>query len=278
MNYTLVADSCCELTDDLKTQLGAVSVPLTLMLGDELFVDDDTLDTDRFFERVAATKILPKSACPSPGDYAQAFLSNDADTVFAVTLSSELSGSYNSAVLGKKIAEENGKKVHVFNSKSASAGELAVALKIKELIDAGADTPAIITQTERFIAQEKTFFVLENTDNLVKNGRMNAWLSKALVMLNMKLILGSDGAGNIKMFSKARGSVLALKKLAETIGEHCADAKNKTLVITHCRNPEGVKLLQSAVEALCQFKDIVVRPTGGLSSMYADIGGIITAF
>lgn len=279
VKYQLIVDSCCELTDDLKESLNAVSIPLKMIIGETEYVDDENLNIGEFMRVLKTVKVLPKSSCPSPGDYADAYLKSDADYIFTVTLSSKLSGSYNSAIQGKKIAEESGKKIHVFDSKSASACELLIALKIKELIDKGHSPDEIIAETDSFIAGSKIFFVLENTDNLVKNGRMNAFLGKALAMLNIRLILGSDGDGNIKLVSKVRGgSANAIAKLAETIADACRETKGKTLVITHCQNAAAAKSLVKTVKETCSFGQIVVQPTGGLSSMYADIGGVLAAF
>ena len=279
MKYQLIVDSCCELTEELKESLQAISIPLKMIIDEQEYVDDSNLDIENFLNILKDVKVLPKSSCPSPGDYADAFIKSDADFIFAVTLSSKLSGSYNSAMQGKAIAEESGKSVHVFDSKSASACELLIATKIKEFVDSGLTTDEIITKTDDFISVSKIYFVLENNDNLVKNGRMNAFLGKALAMLNIRLILGSDGDGNIKLISKVRGgSANAITKLAETIAESCGETKGQTLVITHCQNAEAVKSLLKLVESSCSFKQIIVQPTGGLSSMYADIGGVLAAF
>lgn len=278
MKYALVTDSCCELTEELLESLDAKSVPLRMTLGEKEYVDDGSMDIDGFLKEIGSAASVPKSSCPSPADFADAFLAAKGDVVFCVTLSSKLSGSYASARLAKDIAAEKGKEAHVFDSERASAGELLTALKIKEFIDAGLGTEEIVAKTEAFIKTFRTFFVLENTEIMTKNGRMNAFLGKALDMLNIRLILGSDGEGNVKLFSKTRGSQAALKKLADTVAENCRDAENSTLVITHCFNPAGAQQVGKIAGEACSFKQVVIRPTGGLSSMYASRGGIITAF
>ena len=278
MKYQLIVDSCCELTEELKESLDAKSIPLKMIIGEKEYVDDENLDLEEFLRVLKTVKVLPKSSCPSPGDYADAFIASEADFVFVVTLSARISGSYNSAMQGKQIAEESGKKIHIFDSKSASAGELLIALKIKELVEKGLETQEIIDGVEAFIAKSVILFALENTDNLVKNGRMNSFLGKALTMLNIRLILSSDGDGNIKLVSKVRGgSENTIAKLADKIVENCGETKGKTLVITHCKNIVAVKALIKIVKERCSFSQIVVMPTGGLSSMYADIGGVLAA-
>lgn len=278
MKYQLIVDSCCELTQELKESLHAKSIPLKMIVDEKEYVDDENLDLEEFLQALKTVKVLPKSSCPSPGDYADAFIASDAEFIFVVTLSSRLSGSYNSAMQGKIIAEEAGKKIHIFDSKSASACELLIALKIKELIEKGLETQEIIAGVDAFIAESVILFALENTDNLVKNGRMNSFLGKALTMLNIRLILSSDGDGNIKLVSKVRGgSEKTIAKLADKIVENCGETKGKTLVITHCKNTVAVKALIKILKERCSFGQIVIMPTGGLSSMYADIGGVLAA-
>ena len=110
-----------------------------------------------------------------------------ADHIYAVTLSAELSGSYNSAVLGKNLYQEEHPeaKVYVFNSKSASVGETLIGLKIQECEEAGMEFEQVIETVERYIAGQNTWFVLENLDTLRKNGRLSR--VKALVATSLKI-------------------------------------------------------------------------------------------
>jgi len=278
MDYALVADSSCELTAEIKEKIPVTVVPLTMTVGETEYRDDENLDVGTFLDAMEKSRDTPRSSCPPPEEYARAFAESPADKVFAVTLSSKLSGSYSSALIGSKLEEARGKTVHIFDSKSASAGQLLTALKIAELAGLKADFKTIVEETERFISAMKTFFVLENTDIMVKNGRMNPLLGKALGLLNIRLILGSDGEGNIKLFSKTRGAAAALHRLAETITENCSRRTGGKLVISHCMNPQGAASLAAEVKAACRFDSIDILPTGGLSSMYASRGGVIAAF
>lgn len=124
MSYKIIIDSCGELLDEWKKDEHFESVALTLNVGGENIIDDETFDQADFLKKVAASPECPKSACPSPERYMKAF-DCDADHIYAVTLSAELSGSYNSAVLGRNLLEEEkpGRKIHIFNSKSASIGQ-----------------------------------------------------------------------------------------------------------------------------------------------------------
>jgi len=267
MKYKLVVDSCCELVPELVESLSAESVPLKMIVGDKEFVDDENLDVSDFINKMNSYKGQAKSSCPSPGEYAEKF--TGAETIFTVTLSSQLSGSYASALIGKDIAKQNGVDVHVFDSKSASAGELLVALKIKEFVDLCLDKNQIVKNVMDFISNMRTF---------AKNGRMNKIVAHIASALNIRAVLGADSDGSIAFYSKARGTKQALEKLADTIGLHSKDTKGKTLVITHCDNAENADKFKHIVENKYSFKDILVVATRGLSSMYANTGGIIIAF
>ena len=133
MKYKIIVDSCGELTPEMKQDERFASAALTLEVGADTIVDDDSFDQADFLRKVAAYPECPKSACPSPEVYQRGFEA-DAEHLYAVTLSAELSGSYNSAELGKSLTleEHPDKKIHVFNSKSASIGETLIALKIQE--------------------------------------------------------------------------------------------------------------------------------------------------
>ena len=133
MRYKIVIDSCGELIERWKEDPSIERASLTLTVDEEDIVDDESFDQAYFLKRVAESPNCPKSSCPSPERYMGAY-DCEADHVYAVTLSSELSGSYNSAVLGRNLLLENcpEKKIHIFNSRSASVGETLIALKIEE--------------------------------------------------------------------------------------------------------------------------------------------------
>jgi DegV family protein with EDD domain len=277
MRYKIIADSCCDLTTELKEQLQISTIPLNMTLGEKCFIDDDTLDLPQFMEAMKACTTKIGSASPSPLLYKDAF--QDTHTSFAITLSSNLSSSYASALVGKDMAEEeNGADVHVFDSKSASAGQVLLALKLRKLIDEGYHKSEIISSLETFITKMKTYFVLENLDNLVKNGRMNKITGKILSFLHIRPILGSDGDGNIALFTQARGQNQIIEKLADTIEKSGRDTEGESIVITHCNNPGLAEKLMNALKNRYQFKDIHIVSTRGISSMYANDKGIIMAF
>ena len=278
MSYKIAIDSCGELLNEWKDDERIEAVPLTLMVGGESIIDDETFDQKDFLKKVAACPECPKSACPSPERYMKAY-ECEADHIYAVTLSSELSGSYNSAVLGKSLfLEDNpGKKIHVFNSRSASGGESLIAMKIVECEEKGLSFEKIIETVDKYIEEMSTFFVLENLETLRKNGRLSR--VKALVAggLKIKPVMGSTSEGSICQLDQARGMNKAIVKMVEHVGEKGINIHEKTVAITHCNCPERAKMLEEAIRERLNPAKIVVMDTAGVSSMYANDGGVIVA-
>lgn len=276
MSYKIVIDSCGELLDEWKQDTRFESVPLTLTVGNENIIDDSTFDQADFLKKVADCPECPKSACPSPERYRKAF-DCDADHVYCVTLSAELSGSYNSAMLGRSLVEEKhpGKKIHIFNSCSASVGETLIALKIQECEEKGMDYKQTIDTVEHYISQQNTFFVLENLETLRKNGRLSRVKALVASALKIKPVMGATQEGTICQLDQARGMNKALVKMVEHIQEVTTDSVNRTLAISHCNCAQRAQMLKEALEEKMHLKKILVLDTAGVSSMYANDGGII---
>lgn len=278
MSYKIIIDSCGELLDEWKKDEHFESVALTLNVGGESIIDDETFDQADFLKKVAASPECPKSACPSPERYMKAF-DCDADHIYAVTLSAELSGSYNSAVLGRNLLEEEkpGRKIHIFNSKSASIGQTLIGMKIQECEEAGYSFEKVIETVDEYITGQHTFFVLDNLETLRKNGRLSKVKALVASALKIKPVMGSTDEGNICQLDQARGINKALVKMAGQIAEKTQNSEKKVLAISHCNCHERAILLKNALQEKMPLKNIVVLDTAGVSSMYANDGGVIVA-
>ena len=278
MSYKVVIDSCGELLDEWKQDPRFESVALTLSVDGVNIIDDETFDQADFLKRVAECPECPKSACPSPERYMRAF-DCEAEHVYAVTLSAELSGSYNSAVLGKNLLQEDhpDRQIHIFNSKSASVGQTLIAMKIQECEEAGLPFEQVIETVDAYIEQQHTFFVLDNLETLRKNGRLSKVKALVASALKIKPVMGSTEEGAIYQLDQARGINKALVKMAQAIVEKTADSEQKVLAISHCNCHERAILLKNALEERMPMKKIVILDTAGVSSMYANDGGVIIA-
>lgn len=276
MSYKIVLDSCGELPEHLKSDNRYEIVPLELQVGEERIWDDETFDQKNFLQKVAACPTCPKSACPSPERYMQAF-DCAAEDIYVVTLSGNLSGSYNSAYLARCMYLEKNpdKKIHVFDSCSASCGETQIAFYISSLAEEGKSFEEIIPLAEQFRDDLTTYFVLDNLDTLRKNGRLSRVKAFVASTLAVKPVMGSTDDGNIVQRGQAIGMKKALVKMADIILGEKTDLQKRALMITHCNCPDKAEKFKEIICKKADFRDILIMDTAGVSSMYANDGGII---
>ena len=278
MSYKIIADSCCEFPEEYKEDPRFVNIPLGLDVAGEHLWDDETFDQASFLQKVASSKTCPRSCCPSPEKYMRAY-DTDAENIFVFTLSSKLSGSYNSAVIGKTLYEEKHgeKNIFVCDSHSASVGETQLALKAAKWSEEGLPFAEICEKLLAFRDEMRTYFVLDNLETLRKNGRLSKVKALVASALKIKPVMGSTDEGAICQLDQARGMNKALVKMAQNIVDKTKDSENKILAISHCNCRERAVLLKNALEERMPVKHIVILDTAGVSSMYANDGGVIVA-
>lgn len=283
MDYKIIVDSCGELTHRMKESGVYQSAALSMQVDGDTIMDDETFDQADFLRRVAASPECPKSSCPSPEEYMN-LCEGSEKRVYVVTLSSELSGSYNSALLGRRLWNEERKdtpdgggekKIYVFNSRSASVGETLIALKIKECEDRGMEFEETVSCVEDYISGQNTYFVLENLDTLRKNGRLTGIKSFVASALNIKPVMGSTPEGTICQLGQARGIRRALVKMVDQIVQNGKETKNKVLAVAHCNCPERAREVERMILDRIPVKESFIVDTAGISTMYANDGGII---
>lgn len=274
MAFKIIGDSCCDYTNEAGGLPWLVRVPLTIELGGASYTDDGSIDCGKLLENMAASPSAPKTACPPPAAFMKEFETDD--DVYVVTLSEKVSGTYGSALSAARLyAEETGKKnVHIFNSRSAAAGEIALCIKIRELASSGLAFEDVVLRAEQYAQELTTYFVLETLDVFRKNGRLSHIQSIVTGALRIKLIMGADRDGGIVMCGKALTVPRALSHMAGMITEkHPGGGR---LVITHCNCPDRAEYVRNLLRA--SFDEIIVCAAGGLSTTYANSGGIIVGF
>ena len=274
--YKIIIDSCGELSKEMQEDGHFENVPLTLQIGDIEIVDDKSFNQAEFLKKVAESEEGPKSACPSPDAYMQA-MDCDAEHIYVITLSSQLSGSYNSACLAKDLFLEDheDKKICVIDSKSASIGESLIGLHIAACEEAGMDFETVVENVGKYIEEQHTFFVLESLETLRKAGRLSNLKAKLASTLNIKPIMGSTEERSIQQLAQARGMNKALDRMVQSMMEVTHNCENRILAISHCNCKERALQLKEKIEKVASFKEIFIVDTAGVSSMYANDGGII---
>lgn len=275
MSYKIVADSCCEFPEEYANDPRYENVALGLEVGDELIIDDETFNQEQFLKKVAACPKCPKSFCPSPEKFKEAYRT-DAENVFVFTLSSKLSGSYNSAEIGKQLyQEEYGEKnIFVCDSHSASCGETQLAYKAAEWSEEGMTFEEICKKLIEYRDQMNTYFVLDNLETLRKNGRLTGVKALVASTLSIKPVMGAD-AGEIIQLGQAIGIKKSLAKMAETVVREAVRPEEKRLMITHCNCIDRAEKVKEMILSKIRVKDVLVMDTRGVSSMYANDGGVI---
>ena len=278
MGFKIVVDSCCDLTGQMLKDPRFIKVPLTIRSNGSSFIDNETFDQADLLWAMKQSEEAPSTACPSPQSYLDAYQGPEED-VYVVTLSALLSGSHNSAEQARMLMEEDhpNKNVYVFNSCSASSGEVLVALKVRELAESGAPFKHVVREVEQFIYQMQTMFVLETLENLRKNGRLTRLQSVITGALKIKLLMGATPEGEICKLGQTLSMKQALSKMVDRIANDPAHA-GRTLAICHCNCLDRAFQVKAMAEQRCKFAHILILEAGGITSVYANDGGIVTAY
>ena len=277
MSYKIVVDSCCDLSAQMAQDPCFVRVPLTIRAGGSTFVDDSGLDQGDLLWAMRQSQEAPATACPPPQAYLDAY--QGADDVYVVTLSALLSGSHNSAAQARRLMEEDCPEVnvHVFNSCSASSGEVLVALKLRELAGAGLPFKKVVREVEQYIYEMQTLFVLESLENLRKNGRLTKMQAVVTSALKIKLFCGATPEGEICKLGQALSVKQALSKMVDRMAADPGH-EGKTLALCHCNCLERAFQVKAWVEERCRFARILILEAGGITTVYANDGGIVAAY
>ncbi len=279
MGFKIVVDSCCDLTGQMLKDPHFVKVPLTIRSNGSSFIDNETFDQADLLWAMKQSDDAPATACPSPQSYLDAYQGPEEEDVYVVTLSALLSGSHNSAEQAKLLMEEDhpNKNVYVFNSCSASSGEVLVALKVRELAESGAPFKHVVREVEQFIYQMQTMFVLETLENLRKNGRLTRLQSVITGALKIKLLMAATPEGEICKLGQTLSMKQALSKMVDHMANDPAHA-GRTLAICHCNCLDRAFQVKAMAEQRCKFAHILILEAGGITSVYANDGGIVTAY
>jgi DegV family protein with EDD domain len=277
MSYKIVGDSCCDFTKEELEQNLFTQVPLVLYADGQEFMDDETFDQKVFLEAALRSKEVPRSACPTPENYMEAY--DGADDIYVITLTKKLSGSYNSAVLAKNLyaEEKSGKNIHVFDSKAAASAQHLIARKIDEYASAGMPFEQVVEKVEAYIDGMNVLFVLETLDVLEKNGRLSKVSALIANTLHIKPLMTAVD-GEIEKVSQTRGIKKALKKLVDEAVSRVKNPEECILSITHCNCLERAMELKDELMSRIPFKEAEIIDARGVSTLYACDGGVIVSF
>lgn len=272
MKYQILVDSASDLLSDYvkEPEIGFKVIPLTINIADKEYVDNDSLNIQEMLTNMHNSK-KSSSACPSPESFLSEF--DNAEYTFIVTITSKLSGCYNSACVAKNSYSKQ-ENICVIDSKAVSGTEILIVDKLVELIKQDLPYEKIVEEITSFRDKKNLYFILQKFDNLVNNGRM----SKIAGLIASKLVIRPiciAHEGEIKMAKKIIGIKNTFTKLVQMISEKAKDFSKETLIITHCYAEDEANFIKSDLEKKCNFKEIRILPMRGLCSYYALEKGLI---
>ena len=270
----IVADSSCDMF--ALTSVDFASAPMKVITAERQFVDDETLDANEMSDFLYDYKGKSQSSCPNTGDWLDAF--GDADDIFCVTITSGLSGSYNSASAAKQIyeSEHECKRVHVFDSLSAGPEMTLIVEKIEQCIANGMDFDTTRDTVNEYMKNTGLIFMLKSLKNFANNGRISPVVAKVVGIVGICIVGKASDEGTLEPMHKCRGEARSLQTLVDELDAH--GFSNGKISIGHCQNEAAALRLKEMI--LEKFKDatVEIHKFRGLCSFYAEKGGILVGF
>ncbi|EGT2203684.1 DegV family protein [Clostridioides difficile] len=271
----LIVDSACDLPDDIIEKYNIEVVGLNVSFGEESYISGKEIDNKTFYRKMSESKELPKTSCPSPDKFLEAYHCQE-ESVLVINISSGLSGTYNSALLAKDMFEKEGnnKKIEVIDSLSGSIGIGQLVLKAAILIKEGKEIEEIVSIINKYKDNPPFFGTLETLENAIKGGRINPIAGKIINTLNFKAII-QVADGIVTPIDKARGEVNSLKKLITLVESKIKDKEEKVLFIGHANCPEKAQKVREVMEKDVKYKDVVICEVGSVMGTYTSKGAIL---
>lgn len=273
-NMKIAADSSANVLQLAGSDFAAA--PLKIITNDKEFVDDSALDVTGMVQWFDGYKGKSKTSCPNPGDWVDAF--GDADEVFCVTITSGLSGSYNSACVAKQMyeADHPGRKVCVIDSLSAGPELVLIIEKLEELIGQGLSFEDISSRIKAYQQQTGLVFMLESLKNFAANGRVSPTVAKIAGVLGIRIVGRASDQGTLEPVDKCRGENKSLNAIVEHIVK--AGLNKGKVRIAHCENEGAAQELKKRILAKLERVDIQIHACRGLCSYYAEKGGLLVGY
>lgn len=279
MGIKIITDSCSDLPAEILDKYNIGVVPLEIRFGNKSYTDGIDITKDEFYKIMKEYDELPKTASPSPQQFISKFEGPEEDIVI-VTISSNLSSTYNSALIAKEIFEKEhkNKRIHVIDSLNASVGEGLIALKAAQMALKGFNADKLAEFLRKCAKESQVFFLLDTLENIIKGGRIGKVAGRIATLLSIKLIMKSDGNGIVDLAEKVRGSNKAFKRLVDIVGENCTNNENRILAIAHANCYTKALEYKAMIEEKYKFKQIIISTIGAAIGTYSGEGGLLISF
>lgn len=271
----VVTDSSCDLPEELLKRYNISVVPLVVNIDDCIFREGVDITSEAFYRKMALSVKLPKTSQPPPPDFAEVFRElSYLGSVICVTISSKLSGTYQSACLGRELS---GVDVTVFDSLAGSLGHGLQVLRACELAGAGCTVSEVVAELNKYKKEMKILILLNTLENIVKGGRLGRLQGNLARILGIRVLL-HNLEGEVVLLERVRGKKKFLDRVLQTIYDLCPDMTDRDVGITHFNNPADAEIIKRALHEKCHPRDFLVNCMGPTMATYAGEGGIIVSF
>lgn len=271
----LVTDSSCDLPKYIVDKYNISIIPLTISIDGKDYLEGVDITPEEFCMKMLNSKELPKTSMPSPGVFAAKFKElSEKGPILCLTISSGLSGTYQSACLGMEISGANGK---VIDTLAGSCSHGLQLIEAGELDKQGYSIDEIAKFLEEYRKHSNILILLDNLENIVKGGRLSKFQGSLASILDIKVLLhGVDG--KVEILEKVRGKKRFLKRAIDIIGERKKDLSDTIFGITHIDNLEDAEFLKEEIIKKYNPKDVIINYMGATMGTYAGKGGMILSF
>jgi DegV family protein with EDD domain len=272
MRIKIVTDSAADLTSMEGIEM--TYAPLRVCTAEREFTDNDGINVREMVDFLYGYKGRSSSSCPNAEDWLTAF--GDAEAIVCITITGGLSGSYNSAVSAKNIYENDhpNRRVLVVDSLTAGPEMALMAERVREQALAGKDLDEIEADLKGY--KTELLFALESLRNFANNGRVSKAAAAAAGLLGIRAIGRASDVVTLELLSKTRGETKTLDGVMGYLKE--LGCKGGKIYINHCFAEETVRKLAAKIKAVYPDAEIVIKPTRGLCSFYAELGGFLVGF
>jgi DegV family protein with EDD domain len=252
------------------------SAPLKIITGEREFVDCASLDLEEMLQFFDRYKGRSQTSCPNTTDWLEAF--GDADDIFCITITSGLSGSYNTACMAKEMyeSEHPGRRVFVIDSLSAGPELTLIAEKLEELILNGHSYEEICEQIRNYQKETGLIFMLESLKNFAANGRVSPAVAKIAGVLGIRIVGKASDEGTLQPINKCRGMEKSLNAIVTYLKEN--GLSGGKVQIAHCVNEPAAQKLKEMLRAAFPEATVKIGINRGLCSYYAEKGGLLVGF
>lgn len=271
----LVTDSSADLPKEWLDKYNISVVPLTIHIDGEEYLEGKNLQPQEFCEKMFNSRELPKTSQPSPQAFADCFRALAAGgPILCLTISSGLSGTYQSACIGRDMS---GAEVTVFDTLAGSLAHGFQLVEAARLAEQGQTIDRIVEFLEEYKKHSNILILLDTLENVIKGGRLGKFQGSVAKILDIKVLL--EGVkGKIEVVEKVRGKKRFLDRAIEIIGERKADFANTVFGITHIDNLRDAEFLKNEIMKRYRPKEVIINYMGATMGTYAGRGGMIVSF